>query len=527
MFEGNVAWGPNLKNGIIGLLMGIFVSAMISVATATADPVSTALPATPQAWSQAAQNDIRAAATITAENHPGFVDPANPQFRRLLSQAERNGLVLARQVTNAQGYVAAIRRFSNTLQDGHAGAFPTIDSAALPKVKWPGFVAAWRGDALYVYNALPDGPKRGARITQCDGTPMRQLILRKIFAFRGRPSEPGNWWVEGHRMFFDGGNPFATPPRFCTFVEDGRAVRRQLTWRDIDTTFTEWRDDSYNGVTLPVGMTKRSSDIVWIAMPNFEPNETEQASYRAIAAQITAERPAISNAPAIVLDLRDNQGGSSVWSKMIANALWGQQRRNRLGQAAQRTATSTLWRTSNGNARHVEALVPKFREQGLADLAREWTKIYQGMDAARARGEAFFTEENDAPSAVNVSLVPASSDLPSLSAPIYVIVPGQCASACLDALDVFTLFENVKLIGAPSSADSTYMDIRRQDLPSGLGAVTLPNKVYVGRMRGPGFAYRPEIQVNDLDWSTDVFERVVLKDLADHTARLPPNLRAR
>ncbi len=52
------------------------------------------------------------------------------------------------------------------------------------------------------------------------------------------------------------------------------------------------------------------------------------------------------------------------------------------------------------------------------------------------------------------------------------------ASACLDALDVFTRFSNTKLMGAPSSTDSTYMDIRTRPVPSGLASVVIPNKVY-------------------------------------------------
>jgi Peptidase family S41 len=496
----------------------IVLSALIAP-IAKADPVGPVTPTTPQAWSQAAVSDIQAAVTITSENHPGMVDPANPHFKRLLTQAETNGLALARQVTDAAGYVAAIRRFSNTLQDGHAGAFVNIDAASLPKPKWPGFVAAWRGNQLLVYNSLAGGPKRGTVITRCDGRSVRNLVLRNVFTFRGRPSEPGNWWVEGRRLFIDAGNPFVSVPRTCTFVEEGRAVQRNLTWRDTDASFNQWRDDSYNGVTLPVGMTTRPSGVVWIAMPNFQPDEAEQASYRAIAAKITEDRAKISDASAIVLDLRDNQGGSSVWSKMIANALWGQQRRNRRMAAYQRPGAEIKWRTSNGNARHVEGLVAQYRQQGMPELAEVWAKTYQAMDAARARGEPFYAEVDDNPVPKGMSFADEPSDPPALKAPIYVIVPGQCASACLDALDVFTRFENVKLIGAPSSSDSTYMDMRSQPLPSGLGGVVIPNKVYVGRPRGAGFAYRPAIEVRDLDWSTETFEAIILRDVSTKSSR--------
>jgi len=96
---------------------------------------------------------------------------------------------------------------------------------------------------------------------------------------------------------------------------------------------------------------------------------------------------------------------------------------------------------------------------------------------------------------------------------VYVIVPGQCVSACLDALDYFTMFPNTKLIGAPSSADSTYMEVRYQMLESGLAKVVIPNKIYVGRPRAAGQFYLPQISVNDLVWSTETFLKVIEADL--------------
>lgn len=82
------------------------------------------------------------------------------------------------------------------------------------------------------------------------------------------------------------------------------------------------------------------------------------------------------------------------------------------------------------------------------------------------------------------------------------IAPGQCASACLDAIDIFKLFDNTRLLGTESSSDSTYMDVRFQSLPSGLAQVVLPNKMYVNRPREKGVYYRPDLAYHQLDWST-------------------------
>ncbi len=93
-------------------------------------------------------------------------------------------------------------------------------------------------------------------------------------------------------------------------------------------------------------------------------------------------------------------------------------------------------------------------------------------------------------------------------------MPGNCASACLDAVDYFKLFPNTTIVGAPSSADSTYMEVRHEALPGGLAHVIVPTKLYVNRPRGNGEFYRPDIPVSALQWSTELFLDVVERDLA-------------
>ena len=131
------------------------------------------------------------------------------------------------------------------------------------------------------------------------------------------------------------------------------------------------------------------------------------------------------------------------------------------------------------------------------------------MHDAPAAGQPFYVEKRkgDAPA------TGAPDGAPS-TRPVYVVVPGNCASACLDALDVFTRFPNTVLIGAPSSADSTYMEVRIAELESGRASVIVPNKVYVNRKRGNGEIYQPKILVRDVAWSFDTLLRTVEDDLA-------------
>ena len=484
-------------------------------ATVAAAPV---LPQTAAQWRQAAIDDIEEAARLTRDNHPGVKDPANPQFLARLDEARRAGLLLAGQVVDAAGYIAAIMRFNVKLGDGHAGAYPNLDDKALPPERWPGFVAVWRGQGLYVFASEAGGPAAGAEVTACDGKPIKQVITDNLFAFNGRIDEPGHWWARGRRTFVDAGNPFVSLPRRCRFTLQGKTFEQDLVWRAKDAQADTWLKESYNGPTLPVGLSEPRAGLFWVAMPTFQPDDRQRDAYRAMVKEVEARRQGFLDADAVVVDLRDNQGGSSFWSRDFAAALWGGDRVKRR-MAARGAKTEVWWRASKDNTAYVGHLVDELGAQNQV-AAVKWAKgAYAGMRAALARGDAFYVEKDDdaLPAMAGAGADPKAdlpTDPPAFTKPVYVIVPGQCASACLDALDVFTAFSNTILIGAPSSADSTYMDVRFQKVKSGLATVIIPNKVYVHRARGNGEVYLPAIYVTDPAWSVDVFRKVVEADLA-------------
>jgi hypothetical protein len=166
------------------------------------------------------------------------------------------------------------------------------------------------------------------------------------------------------------------------------------------------------------------------------------------------------------------------------------------------------WRASSGTLAYLKEIEPRLRTSGRIEIADYVAQIAKGTEAAILKKESFFEESSDTP-------VEASSPVPASAfrTPVYVITSGRCASACLDALDTFSRFANVKLIGAPTSADTTYMDVRREDLPSGKAVAIIPMKVLAGRPRTSGEFYTPHTTVTDLDWSTATFLNKVEQDL--------------
>jgi hypothetical protein len=83
---------------------------------------------------------------------------------------------------------------------------------------------------------------------------------------------------------------------------------------------------------------------------------------------------------------------------------------------------------------------------------------------------------------------------PAISkAKILFLTDGRCGSACLDFADLILKLPNVTHIGEETAADTVYMDIRVEHLPSGLGRFSLAQKVYRGRARGHNQSYQPDI----------------------------------
>jgi hypothetical protein len=463
---------------------------------------SAVLPKTDKQWQTVTENDIRAAYSITAKNHPGMFDVNNISFPDLLKQAKAEALALSKQMSGPQAHAAAIARFSTVLQDGHAGAFSSIDR---PARRWPGFSALWRGDALKVYYSEISTIKKGDIVSQCDGQSTEALMRKRVFKFHGQVAQPGHWWQQGWRLLTDVGNPFLVPLKECEFVKpNGNTYKQVLNWSVRPKSVSKHLENAYNGDELPIDLIWPEKNIAWIAMPSFSVNDKQAADYKKVFEKIQQQRSKLLTAKAVVLDLRHNQGGSSYWSSQIAKELWGKK------VVEQKTAGTTQneqvwWRASKDNTDYVESLLDVVKDQ--PELLKVVKTVAAGMALSLKSGDPFYVERES----TTLNILPEEPLVSDFKTKVFVIVPPQCASACLDALDKFKLFENTTLFGAPSSADSLYMDVRLADLPSGLGKVIVPNKVYVNRARGKGDYYKPDIAYNDIDWTTDkLLEKIKL-----------------
>lgn len=448
------------------------------------------------------REDILDAYAILAEHHPGMQNPFDPEFAHRLETARDEALRQAQAANTEVDRFLAVQVINKTLADGHARVQIAFNGGMGLR---PGFDAAWRGDGLYVTSNQPL-PSRGAKLLSCDGEAAIGLIEEEVFRASGRPAEAGQWWVSAGGFFSRGDLSVKPAPEICRFQSiDG----------GFETVELQWRRPTREGFIArieaaqpdPLGMRLTDDGLRWITLSSFSPGPEGIAEYERIFAELDALIDTPQLARAIVLDLRGNKGGSSSWSRKIANRLWGEEA-VAWAMANYFRETEIWYLADEGNIEHFGTLAPELRELGLPDIADWAEEMHGSLSAARDSDETFYRQHFG-----EDLLADAEPTMPRDLPPVYVITDGACASACLDAVDTFTQFEGVTLVGAPTSADTEYLEVRRENLPSGRGLVILPTKIWVRRPREAGEVYHPDLLVTDLDWTTESMAQAILNDL--------------
>lgn len=496
----------------IGAVVASLLLAVSAAAQHAPAPAAAAAPASPDEWRALAAQDVRAAYDIFVANHPGMHDPTNRGFPARLAAARDRALTVAARASTSADYATALGTFSSALGDGHAQVFVAQPPAGTPVAReWPGFVAAWRGDRLYVHQAEAGAPAPvGSVITACNGRPIADFIRQRLVTRNFRPAERGQWWFWPPRAFVSSPTTTVGRPQRCTFAPPGGRPREiAFSWSAAPADLDARLNAASDGERTPIGLSEPRPGLFLVGMPDFNPDEAGAQSWRRLYDELTARRAALRGARALILDLRHNNGGSSLWSRDAARILWGRDAVERR-MARHFKDVAIWWRASRGNTEYMEDLIRRLDAMGRTAQADSSRGAARGMRAALDRGENFYIQPiGDDEGTDTAGPLPATD----FTAPVYVIVPGRCASACNDALDVFTRFPNVRLIGAPGAGDSTYMEARTMDLPSGRGRVVIPNKIWLGRPRRSGEFYRPATEVDDLNWSTATFLDRIERDL--------------
>lgn len=466
----------------------------------------------PRDWSQTLRDDARAIHAALIDSHPGTHDVLNPEFRPLLDRGLARALERAETTTDAGGWWWALREFIATFNDGHVSV--SLQSAQDFAPQWPGFLTRFEGENQIV-SALDANatnlPPIGAKLLDCDGTPAARLAEENVGRFRGR------WFLSamkarvGDTLFVDSGNPWIKRPEVCRFQANGQTVTHTLQWREGGTALKSAQDalrpprDTFGVETLADGG-------FWISTPTFDgnPEGPKYPLLRDVIDTMKARQQALREAPYVVFDLRGNGGGSSNWSRQMADALWGE---DWTAVHKPRASEGVDWRVSDANVETLAQFAEQLRTTGANPEVLRYIEIMTaGMREAQQAGKIFWREDlgddEEAPATPEAKTDPALL----VRGKVFVLTDAACASACLDAVDAWKAAGAIQ-IGRETSADTVYMDIRIADMPSEMVQLAIPMKVYRGRARGNNEPHLPT-HVLPIETLSDDDLRLVISRMA-------------
>lgn len=409
-----------------------------------------------------AYRDVEAVHRLLQDEHPGAFDEHNPQLRSDVEAGFREAQIQLPWVSSRGGHIAVLRRYLTRFRDGHVG----LHAEPLPGA-WPSFIVALRAGRYVVSesDATAGAPPVGAVVVACDGRSLADRMRNDVFAYAGDPALEAHWVRLAPNALVDLGNPFVARAERCELEVSGERRTHVLRWQPIDGAALRTKlTAAAFGEAPSAGARTLADGTVWVSVPSFG----NPLSVRPLIDQAASWRAA----PRIVLDVRGNTGGSSSHGLALAKGLWGEPFVEDAYRRAMRDRPPIVidWRASQAVQTHVE---------GLAALHPAFAAAARGIAEARAAHRPLFSQPEpplEPPSATPIE--------PATQARVFFLTDGRCASACLDFADLLLrVLPGVVHVGAPTSADTEYMEVRRVALPSGLGVI-LPTKIWRNRARG-------------------------------------------
>jgi len=295
----------------------------------------------------------------------------------------------------------------------------------------------------------------------------------------------------------DRGNPFAPPPSRCVVRDASGSREITLRWREVGTPATDYwaaYADAGIGPRTAPGLSEPAPGVFWIGIPTFASGKETSPKLQALIDAVAARGEEMRGAKAIVIDTRGNNGGNSSWAHHLSIAIFTQPVIDAADALLAKRRVGVDWRGSAGNVAFWQRWAKEQREE-LSMTQRIGIRMVAGkLEAASKRQPPLWRQGEGVtdPSGGFTKRRPRDGASP-FPARVYFLSNGSCISSCLNFADSVLMVPGVRLIGAQTSGDGPYMEVRPEVLPSGLAELTLPQKVYRGMARGTLEYYVPDI----------------------------------
>lgn len=453
-------------------------------------------------WREMAREDLRFVHDTIADHHPGPRNDADPAFAKWHEQGYQESLALLDKVTSYGGYRAVLGRYVAGFRDGHLNVNLSLD---YKWIGWPGFMVAWRDDAIRAHHVAEglEAPSVGDELVGCNDKDAEALFRERIRPFGGKDI-PADRYLLTPDLFLDRVNPVLEDLTECTFRSGEGERTVKLNWRWVRWSNLEAiHDRAKNGQRREFDQRKIAGNGLWLKFPTFGPSGEQEERAKAIMASLPEHR----DKAYVVVDLRNNGGGSSWWGGEFIRRLYGEAWLEKL-LAETGSGAYPTHRVSPENLEHFRALLPRLEAQAGKDsrFYRSFAALVEGMEAALEASEPMYDHDIDLDGDEGEDEKSFDDVTPLYDGRLFLLTDSECASACLDFMDGALELPNVVHVGQPTSADTAYMEIRGLSLPSKNGRLNFATKVYRNRSRGHNEYYTPEHLWGGDIWDTPAVE---------------------
>lgn len=445
-------------------------------------------------WQTMARNDLKAMHDLISKHHPGPFDNQNKEFKDWLTKGYEQAVEKAKKVNKYGGYYATQKFFANGFKDGHLHYFINLKPE---RIKWPGFTVAKRGDNYIVHSSSDKkGPKKGWKVVSCDGKGPDKLMKSNVFPFNGNEDLAAHWVKYAPQIFLDSDNPFISVPQTCEF-ETGKGKKEiKLSWRSISAKNMEDKLVKAAFGPRPKQSYSHKGGIVWMTVPTMGPSDNQANELEKMIARL----PKARKAKIIVFDVRGNTGGNSEWGTKITRSLYGRDFADPILNKEPEKKSYVEWRISKNNIKHLDDVLPylKTRFGENSEIYRVFNAVTKGMKKAPS-DQLYRQPDLDDDKSEKSRTKKAKNPV---KAKVFFLTDGKCASACLDFADNILEMPEVIHVGSPTSADTVYMDVRSEELPSTVARLSFALKVYRNRKRANNEPYIPKHVWDGDMWDT-------------------------
>jgi hypothetical protein len=456
-------------------------------------------------WTRATKNDLLAMRKLIVSSHPGVLDTNNKGFAEWIEQGYLESVDLSTQVKSERDYLAVLNFYIAGFQDGHVSLSKTNQEKSF----WAGFVLGVQGESFFVKYASENWPiplpSIGSKIVSCDNKSVTEIIKNEISPYIDRRLNLTSTWLKlATYLTVDyAKHPTlgrALPKNCLVILPNGDRQNFTLVWQEERGELESFLHQPQPPQTLK----NLGGGRYWIHVSNFTPSAAENAALDTMLRRIQN----INDANLVVLDTRGNRGGNSLVGNKILTALLGSQLINSLDEQSRAYA---MWRVSPFALSTLNnALSSIENDYGKNSESYQFVfSLTKGMKLALHNRQDWLRQPSTRSSDQDQF---KGFNAQGFKGKLVLVTDSFCASACLDFVDVVRSIPKTIHLGLPTSADTLYIDIGSQLLPSG-AQFWLPLKVWRDRKRGSNQSYDPQFIFNGDINDTQAVKKWVLDSL--------------